>query len=380
MVTDETRDVKGTDLSEVRLSGTPWNGGLVELGKRAAVVWTVGALVALLIVGIGYAAQVVLLAFAGLLVAVLLCSLTNWVRDYSPLGDNSSLALVVVVLAGSVVGGTWVLTPLLAKQADQIRHQIPQAFQELQKRVEQSPHGRWVLDQAPRSEELLPRRSDVFARISGVVSGTMEAAGAAFVVFFIGLFLASQPRVYLDGIVRLLPVRKRGRARDVLAQVGTALWWWLLGKLMSMAIIGMLTWLGLWAIGIEMAAALAVLAALLTFIPNFGPIIAAVPAVLAGLLQSPTTAMWVFVLYVAVQTVESYLITPLIQQRVVSLPPALTITAQLLMGLFAGGLGLALATPLTAAALVLVRTLYIEDVLSERTASNSGPPRNHTPV
>lgn len=136
-----------------------------------------------------------------------------------------------------------------------------------------------------------------------------------------------------------------------------------------MAIIGACTAVGLWALGVPLALTLALLAAALTFVPNFGPILAAVPAVLLGLLESPTKALYVVLLYVGVQTVESYVLTPLIQKRTVSAPPALTILAQVLLGVLVGGLGVVLATPLTAVALVLARELYVRDVLEA-----GGPP------
>ena len=81
-----------------------------------------------------------------------------------------------------------------------------------------------------------------------------------------------------------------------------------------------------------------------------------------------TQAALVVLLYVAVQAVESYLLTPLIQQRTISMPPALTLAMQLVAAVLLGALGLALATPLTAAGMVLVRELYVKGVL-ERDAS-----------
>jgi predicted PurR-regulated permease PerM len=77
------------------------------------------------------------------------------------------------------------------------------------------------------------------------------------------------------------------------------------------------------------------------------------------------TVVWVLALYVVVQTVESYLLTPLVQQRAVRLPPALTITAQVVLGLIFGAVGLLFATPLTAAIVVFVQLLYVEDLLHE---------------
>ena len=132
-----------------------------------------------------------------------------------------------------------------------------------------------------------------------------------------------------------------------------------------MIIIGVLTAVGLWLLGVPLALTLGLLAALLTFIPNIGPILAVVPAALLALLQSPTRALYVVLLYLGIQTVESYLLTPLMQKRTVSLPPALTIFAQVLMGILVGRIGLVLATPLTAALFVLVKMLYVEDILGD---------------
>lgn len=133
-----------------------------------------------------------------------------------------------------------------------------------------------------------------------------------------------------------------------------------------MAVVGILTWLGLVLLQVPLAMTLAILAALLSFVPNVGPILSAIPAALVGLAQSPTTALYVVGLYVAVQTIESYLITPLIQREAVLLAPALVLTMQLAFGLLFGFLGLLVATPLTVILVVLVKMLYLEDRLGEK--------------
>jgi predicted PurR-regulated permease PerM len=151
-----------------------------------------------------------------------------------------------------------------------------------------------------------------------------------------------------------------------LDSVADTLWWWLVAKIASMLVVGALTWIGLVALNVPLAFTLAVIASLLTFIPNIGPVLSAVPAMLLGLLQSPITAVWVALLFIVIQTVESYLITPVFQQRAISLPPALVIAAQVLMGVLSGGLGLIVATPLAAAISVLVKELYMRDVLDAK--------------
>lgn len=338
---------------------------LVEFAKRSFVVSGVVLLTVVLALVIGYAVDVLLLAFAGVLFAILLRSLGDCLSRHTPLGEKWALAVAVLLFIGSLAAVAWLLIPSIAGQAGQLRESLPKSIERLEERAKQYGWSRWLLEKAPEPEDLAPKRRDLFSRITGVVSGTLNAVGAVVVIFFTGLFLAAQSRLYIEGVVKLAPIERRDRAREVIGEIGAALKWWLVGKMVSMVFVGVCTWLGLWLLGVKLALTLAVLAALLTFIPNFGPIIAAVPAVLMGLLVSPMTAVWVAALYIGIQTVESYVITPLIQQQTVNLPPALTITAQLAMAVFVGGMGLALATPLTVVILVLVRSLYVRDVLGD---------------
>jgi predicted PurR-regulated permease PerM len=168
------------------------------------------------------------------------------------------------------------------------------------------------------------------------------------------------------GITKLFPIEKRPRVREILYQIVDMLGWWLIGKAGSMLVIGILTWIGLWIIGVPLSLTLGLIAGLLSFIPNFGPILSAVPAILLGFIDSPVKALYVLILYIVVQLIESNLITPMIERRTVELPPALTIISQLALGVLIGGLGLVLATPLLAVVMVLVQTVYIQDVLGDR--------------
>jgi predicted PurR-regulated permease PerM len=185
------------------------------------------------------------------------------------------------------------------------------------------------------------------------------------VILFLGHYLAADPATYRKGALRLVPMRWRARAAEVVDEMASALRWWLAGKLLSMTLIGIATSLGLLALGSPAPLALGLLAAALTFVPNFGPLIAAIPAMLLDLLSGPMTAVWVGLLYLGIQVVESYVVTPLIQERTVSLPPGLTIAAQVVLGVAAGVFGLALATPLVTAVLVATKRLYVEDFVGD---------------
>ena len=95
---------------------------------------------------------------------------------------------------------------------------------------------------------------DLLGRVFGVVSGTLGALGSALVIFFTGLYLAVDPQTYRHGLVRLVPIRHHLRADEILDQMGDTLLWWLIGKLISMTLVGVLTFLGLWFLDIPLRA------------------------------------------------------------------------------------------------------------------------------
>lgn len=182
-------------------------------------------------------------------------------------------------------------------------------------------------------------------------------------IFFVGLFLAVDHKKYRDGVVTLFPTAKRERTREVLNLMGDALWNWLVGRFATMVITGVGAGLLLAILQVPMAATLGVVTALLTFIPNIGGVIALALAILFALPQGAATVLYVLLGYVALQIVESYVVTPLIQQHQVSLPPALLIAFQAVLGVLFGFLGAAVASPLLAASKVAIEEAYVKDTL-----------------
>ena len=204
--------------------------------------------------------------------------------------------------------------------------------------------------------------------ISGVATGTLGALGSLVVLAAAALYFAVSPDLYVNGTLRLIPPRHRERGHEIMHAVGTTLRWWFLGQAVDMLVVGVLTGAGLLALGIPLWGTLAVIAALCNFVPYIGALAGAVPAILVALGHGPQSALWVAALFVCVQSLEGYLVAPLIQKRTVELPPVLTIMSQTVLGTLFGPLGLILATPLTAASMVLVRKLYVEDVLGDEIA------------
>jgi len=190
---------------------------------------------------------------------------------------------------------------------------------------------------------------------------TFGVLGDVYVVLFIGIFFTISPQTYTNGIVQIIPVQGQQKAQQVLDELGEQLRKWLKGKLLSMLVIFILTAIGLAIIGIPLWLVLALLAGLISFIPNFGPLLALIPAVLVALLESPQTALLVAGLYILIQFIESNFITTAIQKKLINMPPALILIAQLFMGALAGGWGLVLATPVILIIIVLVQELYIKN-------------------
>lgn len=212
---------------------------------------------------------------------------------------------------------------------------------------------------------LLPvigQRQLCLTRIGGIVLSTAGLLAGIVIVAFLGLYLAAEPDVYFSGIRRATPGRYRATLDACAASAVRNLRWWLLAQMFSMAAVGTLVTLGLWALGVPLAGTLGIIAALMTFIPNVGPILSVVPAALLALAISPGKGLLTVLLFVVVHFLEGNIITPLLQRQIVRLPPALTLTVQLLLAVIAGPLGVALAAPLTAAAIGIFQILLPPDI------------------
>lgn len=195
--------------------------------------------------------------------------------------------------------------------------------------------------------------------LSGFFNSTLGFFGDIYVVLFIGVFFTATPDVYKKGMVKLLPARARDEGRRIIDLIAGNLRSWLKGMLFSMFVVFVLTSIGLLSLGIDLWLILALIAGLLSFIPNFGPVISLIPAALVALSQSPITALWVILLYGLVQLIESNFITPLVQQELIKTPPALIIISQVFAGIWLGAWGVILATPILVIVMVATEELYI---------------------
>ncbi len=336
--------------------------------RRVLIVIGLVVLSALILGLLWQGAEVILLVFAGFLLAIFLRSLSGLLSKYTPLSETWSVAIVLLLIIGLIALGVWLLSDSMQTQFDQLSEELPIAFEKLRGRISQYPLGQRVLKQMPSAQQMVVGRqsANVFGRITGLFSTGFDIVANILIVLMTAVYFAFSSKLYNEGIVKLVPQNKEKRAREILSTMERTLRGFLLGISGSMTINGFLTFSGLWFLGVPFAIPLGIIAGLMSFIPNIGPLIASVPAILIALSQSPAQALYVVILYLAVQNLDGFLISPLIQQRAVSVPPVLVIASQLLLAVMFGFLGLLLAVPLVAVVFVAVKMIYVEDMLGKR--------------
>jgi predicted PurR-regulated permease PerM len=317
----------------------------------------------------GVAFKVLLLILAAVLVASLFRGIAGYIHRYIKIPMGWSMLASVLLVIGFFALAGLLIAPQVSEQVNQLVEELPETIQSAKEKLNQSKQGRKLVDQIPEDpQKWLQEKSGLLKQSLGVFSATFGVMADLYIIFFISMFMMAQPGPYQKGLVSLVPPSNRGRAQEVLDKLGTTLQRWIAGKLFSMLVVAVLTSLGLWILGVPLALALGFIAGLLAFVPNFGPLAALIPAILVGLMQGPNTALYVALLYIGIQAVESNLITPLVQKQMVYLPPAIILIAQVLLGILVGGLGLILATPIIAIAMVLINMLYVEDVLGDKSS------------
>lgn len=323
---------------------------------RVATALGVATLFVFAFLVVFYGGHVLLVAFAGLLLAIYFRGLGAFIGRWVPLSTRLLVGGVLLVHMGLAVLFAWYAAPLLETQGKELAEQLPVAVDELRSFLRDQAWGRPVLGALPDSSSL----SLSTFRSMGIFSSSFSFLVDIVVILIVGIYGALEPQLYRRGFLLLFPPRLRPEASSVTDESVATLRHFILGLFASATIIGVCSSIGLAILGVPLPIFMGLLAGLLTFIPNIGPLLSVVPPALLALMQSPTLALWVLLLYGALQFLESYVITPLIQRRAVALPPALLVLAQVLLGVLAGPMGIAMAAPLLALTLVLAKRLHVE--------------------
>ena len=349
--------------------------------KVTAIVF--GVLIALRFLWVAHAIFIVTLL--GVLAGLALSKPVDFLEKHKVRrGIGAPVTLLVII--GLFVALGALIAPSIKEQSGQIARELPKAFDEIEKKLgasrasralglggppqpaqaqqpaqagqaQQQPHGlKAQIGQELRgaTKFLFPIISSVFGAVAGLI-----------IVLFIAMYIAATPGLYREGMVHLVPHKQRARARETFSTLAVTLRQWLIARFIAMVAIGLITGLGLALLKVKGAVALGVLAGLLELVPFFGPFVSAVPAIGIALVDSPQKALLVIGLYVIVQQLEGNVITPLILEKRLDIPPVLTVVAVSAMGVVFGVLGMLVAEPLLAAGLVLTKMLYVQDVVGD---------------
>ena len=299
--------------------------------------------------------HVLLEIFAGLLFAVAVNGLTTALARNTRLPYGWAFLCIMTIIVAGLAATIYFSAPQVIGQTYQIVYDATSALQQLVRSVSRA------LPELQLSSEQLPNLRELTSSFVGLGATMTDIAITSMIILFVGFYAALDPRWYIDGFIRLCPRRLRPQMRDILHEIGHSLQQWLFGRAIMMISVAFLTLVSLWLLSIPLALTLSLIAGLLTFVPYFGALVSAAPAVLIAFAQSPIDALYVTLVYLGAHAIEGYILAPLVQQRTVSLPPALMLGSQAFMGTLFGAAGAALAAPLVVVAMAITRTVYLDD-------------------
>jgi len=196
-----------------------------------------------------------------------------------------------------------------------------------------------------------------------LINSTTTILAWILLTFFIAVYFSVSSRTYKRGFLLLVPPHHRSVVEETMREATVMLRRWLMTQFVTMVLIGVVTTVMLMLFDVPAALALGILAGLLEFIPIAGPIIASIPAILMAFLVSPQTGLYVAIAFLAIQQLESRILVPLLMKKGVDLPPLMTVSFQAFMVIVFGVVGLLVAVPLMATAIVMVKVLYVRDHL-----------------
>ena len=307
---------------------------------------------------------VIVLLFGAVVMATIVRALADPLSRHLRLPERVAVLIAVLLIVGVIAGVAWLLGQQIAAQMDVLTTTLPAALG----RVDQWLAG-FGLDHPLKTwlSQLHHSGGTLVSRFGGWLSAASTGVANFLIVLFGGIFLATEPRFYRTGAIKLVPETQRGLISEAMDESERALRMWLKGQLLAMLIIGTMTGAGLWLLGVQSWLVLGILAGFFEFIPFAGPILSAIPGILIALVHGPELALWTTLMYVFVQHSEAYLIQPLIQQYAVDVPAVVLLFSLLAFAVLFGPIGILFAAPLAVVTYVLVKRLYVIETLDTAT-------------
>lgn len=344
--------------------------------------------------------SLIFVAYIGMLLGLAVSAGATRLRRFG-IGQGLGAALIVAASVALLIGfGAWT-GPTVRTQYRELKERLPEAFVKLDRWLGQRQEGlvgSLLSDESDSAaiapplahqqdsidvsepaiadslvhlralrESLLKRSSGATGYIYPVIHSTVEAAAGIVIIFFMAIYIGADPRLYRNGIIALIPHRSRQRGEQVVEAITLALRRWLVTQLIAMLVMGVVATAVLTALHVRAALPLGILSGLLQFVPTAGPLISAIPAIAMGFVDSPEKAAAVMVAFYIIHFLESHVLIPLLMKEGVNLPPVLTVLTQAGMALAFGVMGLFVAVPLLVLVMILVKMLYVEDVIGDPT-------------
>jgi predicted PurR-regulated permease PerM len=337
-----------------------------EFFKRTVIVLCV-ALVPLLI---WFLFDVILIAVGAILIGVLLHLVAEPLIRWCKLPESVALVVSGILIVGVVGGAAYLFgTQIQAELADVVARASTAATQ-ITTQLQESTAGKFILNHIQGGNGF-----SIPGFVGGIFSVSVRFLEALVVTVIGGFYLAAQPQLYRKGLGKLFPRPLRAEADETIEDIGRGLRLWLIGELIQMVLIGGLTTIAVWLIGLPSPLALGVIAGLAEFVPYLGSIVAAIPAVLVATTPGGNFIFWTVIAYLLIHQLEGNLIAPLIQRQLIFIPPAVMLLAIVIILFVFGGIAVIFAGPLAVIVFIAIEKLYVRDSLGEATALPGEPQR-----
>jgi predicted PurR-regulated permease PerM len=322
-------------------------------------VWLVCGITALFVVLIWFFVvtfNVFLLILAGALIALFFHGFAELIQRKLRLTHKVALLISIITTFVIIILVFWFMGAKVQQQVTEMSKNLPTIIENAKKQLSTTSIGKKFIEKNS-SDDIYNKG---YSFISKFFNSTFGVFTDIYIVLFLGLFFTAAPKTYINGFLMLIPRKAQSRTKATIDKIGFQLTKWLKGQILAMVIVAILKGIALTALGIPMAVTLALIAGILNFVPNFGPLISMFPAILIALTLGINKAIVVTIVYLIIQIFEGNVITPSIQQKLINMPAALIIIAQLFMGLLSGAWGLILATPLVAILIIVVQETYVK--------------------
>jgi predicted PurR-regulated permease PerM len=330
--------------------------------------------------------SILLLLFIGVLLSLTLDGVGRWTARLLPVSRRVALFIVLATTASGLAMLLYFTAPIIADEAMTLQSTLPEAIDTIEGELSRHQWSRDLLDRLPSNTELQSSllqtpNAGIFSGILGTFTSVFSSLTTILVIIFMAITISVEPSYYVDNFLRLLPQNQRENGHQIMEQLGHTLKAWLGLRLLSVVTTGILSSIGLMLLGIPGAIILGMIAGVFALIPFIGPTIGAAPGIIVAFTVGPLYPIYAALLYFAIQQAEELALSPLLERLTLALPPALTLSTQLILGALVGFLGVALAAPVSIMLIVLIREIYIKRILEARqfeTATKAPNPGDST--